>query len=323
MRIAVIALLLALSGTAFLLWRQMPRPEKMAAGKFPEQLVYTRTRDDIVDSGVIFTPPKDSAKPIAVIWIHGWGVSFYQPTYVAIGRALAERGYTTIAGNTRMHDLGNVLAWRGDKRIRGGGYWGVASEEVRDLAAWIDFAEERGFKKVVLVGHSAGWAAVRGYQAEEQDPRVAGVVLASGAVRAETRQPDPEQLAAATQMMAAGRPDDLVRDPKRSFPSFISAATFMDIASSPAEFKDFFGVQTTNPPVTRIRCPLLAFFGTRNDVGTEADLDLLKTSIKRQSSGPSRVDTVMIQHADHMYTGEEAQVAETIAKWADGLLPPK
>ncbi len=319
-KLVAIAASVALLGTTFLLWRsRLPRPEKMLPGKFPEQIVYVRTNDDIVDVGAIFTPPKDAAKPIAVIWIHGWGVNFCQPTYVAIGRALAERGYTTIVGNTRMHDLGNVLAWRGDKRIRGGGYWGVASEEVRDLAAWIDLAEERGFEQVVLVGHSAGWAAVRNYQAQKQDPRVVGLVLASGAVRAETRQPDPDQLAEATRLMAAGRPDDLVRDPKRSFPSFISAATFMDIANSPPESKDFFGVQTPNPGVTRVRCPLLAFFGTRGDVGTEADLELLKSSIRRQSSGPSRVDTVMIAHADHMYQGEEAQVAQTIAKWADSF----
>ena len=68
-------------------------------------------------------------------------------------------------------------------------------------------------------------------------------------------------------MMADGKGDDLVRDPKRSFPSYISAATFMDIANRPAESKDFFGVQTPNPGVTRIQCPLLAFFGTRGDVG--------------------------------------------------------
>jgi hypothetical protein len=113
----------------------------------------------------------------------------------------------------------------------------------------------------------------------------------------------------------------LVRDPKRSFPSFISAATMMDIVNQPPEFRDFFGVRTPNPAVTRIRCPLLAFFGTKGDVGNEVELDLLKSSIGRQSSGPSRVDTVMIKHADHMYTGEETQVAEIIAKWADTLRP--
>jgi len=122
-----------------------------------------------------------------------------------------------------MHDLGNVEAWRGEKRIRGGGYWGVASEEVRDLAAWIDFAEGLGFKRVVLVGHSAGATAVRSYQAQTQDTRVVGVVLASGNVRADTRVPDPELLAQAKRMIADGRPEDLVQGP------FVSAATFVDI----------------------------------------------------------------------------------------------
>jgi pimeloyl-ACP methyl ester carboxylesterase len=320
--VTAIAAAVALLVTTFLLWRGcVPRAVTVTAGKFPEQLVYVRSSDDIISGGAMFAPPVDSAKPIAIIWIHGWGVNFYSPTYVMIGRALAERGYTCISANTRMHDLGNVAGYRRGKRIRGGGYWGVASEEVRDLAAWIDFSEDRGFKKAVLVGHSAGWAAVRRYQAEEQDGRVVGVVLASGAVRAETRPTDPEQLAQATRLMAEGRGDDLVRDPKRSFPSFVSAATFLDIANAPPEFKDFFGVQTSSPAVTRIHCPLLAFFGTRGDVGSQADLELLKSSIQRQSSGPSRMDTVMIENADHMYTGEEAQVAQVIAKWADSLVP--
>jgi len=294
----------------------------MTAGKFPEEIVYVRSQDGIVSGGAIFTPPRNSAKLVAIIWIHGWGVNFYEPTYVAIGRALAEGGYTCISGNTRMHDLGNVEAWRWGKRIRGGGYWGVASEEVRDVAAWVDFADERGFKRVVLVGHSAGAAAVRWHEAEKQDARVVGVVLASGGIGA-AGPTDRDQLAQATRLMAQGEGDALVRIPKRSFPSYISAATFLDMANTPPEFKDFFGVQTTttNPAVTRIRCPLLAFFGTWGDVGSAKELELLKSCIGRQSTGPRRVDTAMIQHADHMYAGEEAQVALTIARWADTLLP--
>jgi pimeloyl-ACP methyl ester carboxylesterase len=323
-QLTAIAGVLTLVGIAFLLWQgSVHGARKETSGKFTEELVYVQSEDGIPNGGAIFVPPKDSAKPIAVIWIHGWGVSFYQPTYVKIGRALAERGYTCIVGNTRMHDLGNVT-WKGDKRIRGGGYWGVASEQVRDIAAWIDFAEARGFKQVILVGHSAGWAAVTQYQAEKQDRRVVGVVVASGTVRPGTGPTDPDQIAQATRMMAEGHPDELVRDPKRSFPSYISAATMLDIVNTPPEFKDFYGTktETKNPAVTRIRCPLLAFYGTRGDVGNEADLKLLKSSIQRQSSGPSRVDTDIIRNADHMYIGEELQVAQTIVKWADTLVSP-
>jgi pimeloyl-ACP methyl ester carboxylesterase len=216
-----------------------------------------------------------------------------------------------------MHDLGNVEAWRGEKRIRGGGYWGVASEEVRDLAAWVDFAEGLGFKQVLLVGHSAGATAVRTYQAQTQDTRVVGVVLASGTVRPDTRVPGPELLAQATRLIAEGRPEDLVQGP------FVSAATFMDIVNTPPEFKDFLGIQTPNPGVTRIHCPLLAFFETIGDVGNEEDLELLKSSIKSQPTGPSRVNTVMIEGADHMYAGQEDRVAQVIASWADTLTQKK
>jgi hypothetical protein len=126
------------------------------AGEIKERIVQVQSKDDVADAGALFTPPEKISKPIAVIWIHGATLNFYSPTYLAISRGLAKRGYTVITGNTRMHDLGNVEAWPGGKRIRGGTYWGIPSEQVRDIAAWIDFAEGLGFKQVVLVGHSAG-----------------------------------------------------------------------------------------------------------------------------------------------------------------------
>ncbi len=246
-KLGAIGIGIVLVGVAYLTWRGFPwrgllkdRPEKMSVGKVPEQLLYVRTEDDFVQAGVIFAPPKDLAKPVAIVWIHGWGANFYSPTYVAIGRALAERGFTCICGNTRMHDLGNVLAWKGSKRIRGGGYWGIASDEPRDVAAWVDCAEKHGCSKVVLVGHSAGWAAARSYQASRRDPRVIGIVCASGTIQTSVTPPDPEQLAEARRFMAAGESEALVRDPKRSFPSYISAATFMDMANESPSSRDFF-----------------------------------------------------------------------------------
>ena len=74
----------------------------------------------------------------------------------------------------------------------------------------------------------------------------------------------------------------------------------------------------TNPGITRIHCPLLAFFGTNGDVGGEKDLELLKVSTKRQQSGPSSVNTALIKGANHMYAGQEDQVAQVIARWEDG-----
>jgi hypothetical protein len=154
-----------------------------------------------------------------------------------------------------------------------------------------------------------------------QDPRVVGLVLASGSVQPDLRTSDPDQLREAQRLMAAGEGEALIRDPKRDFPSYISAATFLDIdvfLNDPAA-RDFFGVQAANAPIARVRVPLLAFFGTRDDVGGQADLDTIVSAVGRQQGGAARVTTALIDGGDHMYTGQEQQVAQVIARWAAGL----
>ena len=191
------------------------------------------------------------------------------------------------------------------------------------MTAWVDFVQHQGFSKIVLVGHSAGWATVRTYQALAQDPRVVGVVLASGQARAGSTSTDPALVAQAAKLVGDGRGEDLLRLPNRSFPSFVSAATYLDISKTPADLLDFFGERISNAGVSRIRCPILAFFGTReSDVGTEDDLKVLTTSVERQPRHP-KVTTAMIGGADHMYTGEETQVAHVIATWIAGVVVGK
>lgn len=98
---------------------------------------------------------------------------------------------------------------------------------MRDLAGWIDFAAGRGFKGVILAGHSAGTTAVQGYQAETQDRRVLGLVIASGRVQPNTTPPDPERLAEAKKLVGEGLGEALLPNANRPT-SFVSAATFLD-----------------------------------------------------------------------------------------------
>lgn len=128
---------------------------------------------------------------------------------------------------------------------------------------------------------------------------------------------EPDWLRQAQKLVAEGNGEDLLRLPNRSYPSFISAATQLDALHRPREYSDFFGTQTRNPPILRVTCPLLAFFGTKGDVGGEKELILLKSSVKRLSTGTRSVTTTMITGGNHEYVGEEAQVAQTIARWAE------
>jgi pimeloyl-ACP methyl ester carboxylesterase len=215
-----------------------------------------------------------------------------------------------------MHDIGNVEKYTLlGRRVRGGGYWGITSEDARDIAAWIDYAQQLGYSRVVLVGHSAGWASVARYQADSQDRRVAGLVFGSPGVGYSPQPDDPQLLAQAKKLVDEGAGEDLIRLPHRSTPSFVSAATELDIANTPRQYKDFFGTQTPDAAITRVTCPVLAFFGSKDDIGGEKDLALLTASVRRLAHGPARVQTVMIANGNHEYVGEEAQVAQVITRW--------
>jgi pimeloyl-ACP methyl ester carboxylesterase len=307
----VLAALLA-SASVLALQPQTPNPAST------EQLVYARAEDGIVSGGGLFRPRDGlSATRVAAIWIHGSGVNFYYPSYVKIARELAKRGLPTIVGNTRMHDLGNIEAFREPTNARGGSYWGITTDQVGDVAAWIQLARDCGYDRVVLVGHSAGATAVQIYMARTQDPHVEGLVLASGRFQPAPGPPvDSTRLARAKELVAAGRGGEPVPPTAVGVPpSPTSAATLVDLAGMGVELSDFYGVTTPNPPVARVHVPILAWFGTNDDVGTSADLELLEKTLKNLAAGPSRVSTAIIPGASHMYDGHETAIAETLANW--------
>ena len=309
--------------TGFVYFKFFKYNGKVKNATLPEQLVFSKSNDDVLNAGLMFGSKRELAKPIAIIWVHGWGVNFYSPTYVSIGRYLAEKGYTCIDVNTRLHDLGNVERYKGDQRIRGGAYWGIPSEEWKDIAGWIDFAESNGFKKIILVGHSAGCSTVRDYQARQQDKRVIGLVFGSGGVGDYSRSPlDSNLIKQAAHLVAENKGEALVQDTSRSFPSYQSAATIMDGTHGTPEDGDFFGINHANAAVSKIKCPILAFYAS-DDIGNEKDLELLKSSIKKHPGGPSSVTTTIISGTDHMYGGEEKQVADVITKWVEDVLIKK
>ena len=74
------AILFALAAFFFGL-RMNFRPENQKPSKFPEQLVYVRSADDLVDGGVLLLLPRARLplKPLAIIWVHGWELVSTRP----------------------------------------------------------------------------------------------------------------------------------------------------------------------------------------------------------------------------------------------------
>jgi len=279
-----------------------------------EALVTAQTEDKLKHSGLIFHPSPLPARPVAVVWVHSATANFYYPAYVAIARKMAATGYTFILGNTRMHDIGCVLAEHEDGSVlRGGSYWGLPSKEPLDIAAWIDVAEQKGHSSVVLVGHSAGGPAVRRFMAERADKRVVGWAQGSVGLALWPPKGDADRLRIATEMAAAGHGQDFLPNLR------LSAGTFLDYEQTPDDIYDFYGIENAKPAVARVHAPLLAFYGSKGDVGSISDLERVRDLIGKHPGGPVHVDTAIIQDGDHDYTGKETDVAALLANWISGL----
>lgn len=275
---------------------------------YVEELVYTETEDGITHAGAIIRPATGAVKSLAVVYVHGGGSTFYTRDVVNLGRELAGHGYVFITGNNRGHDYGIILTPKGKESMLYGTGWSHFPESPLDVAAWIDFAGRAGFPRIVLLGHSWGAAKVVHYQSQRQDGRVAGLVVASD--RIHPWYPEPELVAEARRMVAEGRGDHLVYGFGHRIPC--SAQCWVDAAEKD---QDPYGVETPNPQIARIRCPLLACVGTVGERTTPEDLEI----VKRNATGAPRVDTMVFEGANHGYVGHEPQVAAALAAWMDSL----
>jgi hypothetical protein len=153
------------------------------------------------------------------------------------------------------------------------------------------------------------------YQADRRDARVAGLVLASTPVDPPDprRRHPPDLLELAARLVAAGEADTLL--PPERLGHHQAAGAFLRMCEVDL---DLYGVASAEPLLTRVGCPLLAWFGTAADEASLGDAAALERVRRTLPPGIS-LDVRRIDGANHMYNGHEDAVARVLADWLRGL----
>jgi len=273
-----------------------------------QTLVSTRTADGLRLDGILVQPGAGSTGPL-LVWIHGFGANFYFGPYLRLAEALTVHGHASLIGNTRGHDFGTLLEPENSSPYLGGAAWERLEDSRLDLAAWIDFPAGRSFAGVVLAGHSIGAVKVTAYQGQQQDARVRGVVLASPPLQPTwDTQAHPAALAQARQMAANGQAETLFAGPW----GLVSAQTYLSFDHFGF---DQFGRDNASPSLDNIGCPLLVVLGTKEaHVISPHDLEIIQ-----RHAASARLETRVIEGADHFYTQHEPEVAAILGKWMESL----
>jgi acetyl esterase/lipase len=275
-------------------------------------LVRLRTRDGVWLDGLMAEP--SGRRRTALVWVHGLGSVFSsgQPLIRELSAALNAAGIGYLKVNTRGHD---VVAGRG-ARLAGAAFERFA-DSVEDIRAVIAFAVRRGFRRVVLAGHSTGANKVLHYTARVRDRRVAGLMLLGPVsdIAGEMKRigaPELRRRVAAAERLAR-------RDPRALVPrawGFWSARRYISLYR-PGEAEDVFPYYRPTarwPALRSVRVPIAAIIGSRDeylDRPPRALLDAFRQNAERARS----FNGAVVPGACHGFAGRERALAEIMVRW--------
>jgi len=289
---------------AFLLWAVRPSlatPLSKAAALFPvkTELVSVFTPDGVRLDGALYTPEKVPIKPRAgILFIHGYAGNFYTSVQAFLPKAMAERGYPSLAINTRDHDKGPKTS--------------LFEENKLDIRAGIEFLRNQGYSSLVLVGHSMGVNRVLFYQAEIQDPQVKALILLAGPgnlfewnVRVFGRQKAETDLKKAMRLVDEGKGDKLM---------LIDLGPLGKALYTPRHLVSLRGPATRSDPfknIVLINRPVLIVQGTGDRL---VDLQVAK-ELKEKAIRAEVADLIYIEGADHEFTPHKDQLIKAVSEW--------
>ena len=252
-----------------------------------------------------------------IISIHGMGGNFYN-SYRTMYLAENLKGFSTFSINTRGHD--QVY---GTKRINGRKliYMGTGAERfeecVLDIRAAIRTLWGMGFRKFVLMGHSTGCQKAAYYQYRSKDRRVRALVLLGPADDYGSRKRDirkfRKDISLARRLERQGGGDTPVAE--LGFFSPRRAMSISDLRNVEARIFYYDGKLTE---FSSIRTPVCAVFGSEEeyrdrDVGEYLDILSRKT-------GSRNYRGIVIEGANHSFTGHESELAIQINAWLNEVV---
>lgn len=261
-------------------------------------------------------------KDLAVLHVHGLTGNFFSSTAInEISKKLAGSGITFMSIETRGSYIAEgFVKGRGTRaleQVRGSAFERF-EESVYDIDGAVSFLRRAGFRRVVLSGHSSGCQKIAHYAYKKKCRRISGIILMSPVDdynydSSYFGKNHAEIVRLAKRVKARGGYDALMPKKFANDTHFISAGRFLstnDISNPEAKIFNYNG---RLEEFSRITCPVLAIFGTRDQYEKMDVRECLKRLSNVSSS--KRMSTMIIKGANHNFKGKRDMLASLIDKW--------
>ena len=276
------------------------------------KLLTFETSDRRLLNGFLFSGRKSKK---VVLHVPGMQSNFYNDrNFPAMAKELDKAGYNFLPFNNRGHDVVVDIPIKNSYWKVGGTAYENFEDCLIDIKAAVDFAWSLGFREIILSGHSTGCQKIAYYKIKTKDKRVKGLILLAPAddynsLRKELGENFEKamKLAKTKTNMKELLPRDLLKGYLFTVERFLSAHERGNVES------ELFNYQTDMKLFQKIKCPILAVFGS-ND---EYRVGPVKDHLKKLEEVTKSVDlqTVIVKKGDHSFLKKHKDLATEISKW--------
>lgn len=254
-------------------------------------------------------------KDICVICIHGMCGTIVDNYFATVwGKVLSEKNIGFIYEHNRGHSIENDIVMKDGSFKRCGCMYETFEDCIYDIDLAIQTAKDKGYKRIILLGHSYGCNKVI-YYYYKKHPNILGIILASAPDMIGSHlllEPDyKELLAEAKKNIDNNEPTKLLHKMIEDY-MYMSSLTYynwynensnldnLPVISNKEHWKQF----------ETIDVPILTFSGS-NEEDYYQHLDLLKD----KALNCNNFEYKIIENTGHTYKNKEKEIANLIFEW--------
>lgn len=281
-----------------------------------QELVRINSIDGIEQPGVLSIPNVNTDK--IVIHVHGLNGNFYENRFLDIlAKTYTDKNYAFLTFNNRGRDfITELLKW--DEPTIIGGSLERFKDCVLDIDGVINWVKERGYKEIILEGHSYGCNKVLYYYNQKKDKNIKKIVLLAPCdipsegkkfLNAEEYEKAKRE---ATTLVEQGREKELIDFSVMANGKIAAGTYYYDFL--PGGENDFIrysdGKNKKSEVLNSIGIPVLVVFGSADECVLTESIDNVKEYLKNNIMD---CNIEIIEGANHSYTNKYKELGDVIS----------
>lgn len=288
------------------------------------ETIFLKAQDGVILNGIMYKSINKTSK--IIISVHGMATNCIKKRDEKIAEKANKIDIDFLAFNNRGHDIINYIKKEDkEKSELAGTAYEEISESYEDIIGAINYATERGYKEIYIMGHSLGCTkTIYTYNKliEENNKeileQIKGIILLSLvdiplAFQIYLKENFPAMVTYAKNMKKENMQKQLM--PEESFIHPISVKTFLRYAieNKDIDFARFSDENYNYEKLNNIKVPLFMRWGNNKELIIQKVDELCKTLKEKIKN--DKLDIGYIEGADHSYTNKEEILANEIEQF--------